>query len=157
MFFNFTCHLTNQSDKAVEIRRLEAKVTNAGERVLDFSWDLFFETSGTRMHKVDHYARIRLPPGSSKQLGVQFRGTSFDPENVWLAADYEFQLLGWVDREPGEEKANLKTLFRVRVTEAKAQEIRRWMTAGDAEWKRLNDPDDAVAIQVPIRDLKTGL
>src|SRR5262249_28777542 len=109
---NLTCAFANDSRRLTVIHRLELEGQGPGGRGNQLRCDLFFETEGREQTKVDASARIELPPGAKKELGVQFQGPLLGDRELWPIGDYAFELLGWAHDRTSQEKANLLTTFR---------------------------------------------
>ncbi|MGH9891396.1 MAG: TIR domain-containing protein, partial [bacterium] len=109
-WFNLDCHLINESRKPGRLRRLEATVTPSGKRGIQFMWNIFYEylPGGQVQEKTADAGPLELGPGESQLLGVQFVGPRMDWKLLWSAGEYEFDILGWVNREPRELEADLR-------------------------------------------------
>jgi hypothetical protein len=151
-WFNLDCHLINESQRPGRLRRLETMVTPSGKRGIQFMWHLFYEylPGGQVQEKTADAGPLALGPGESQLLGVQFIGPRLDWNLLWSAGDYEFDILGWVNREPREPEADLRTRFRVKISPWEAGDLNRWAKAPDSAWERLRDPHNAVGIPVTI-------
>jgi hypothetical protein len=151
-WFNLDCHLINESRKPGRIRRLEAMVTPSGKRGIQFMWNIFYEylPGGQVQEKTADAGPLELGPGESQLLGVQFIGPRLDWKLLWPAGEYEFDILGWVNREPREPEADLRTRFRVKISPWESRELNRWYKAPDSTWEWLHDPHNAVGIPVTI-------
>jgi hypothetical protein len=150
--FNLNCHLMNKSGQPARVRRLEAYVTPPRSLNLQFMWNVFYEYSpdGRLMIKTAEAQTIELDAGDSKLIGVQFMGLRLDRQLLWPEGAYEFDLLGWVNREPRDRDVDLKTSFRVKISRHESDFLRYWAAASDREWDSLKDPDQAVAIPITI-------
>lgn len=151
-WFNLDCHLINENRKPGRMQRLEALVTPSGKRGIQFMWNLFYEylPGGRVQEKTADAGPLELGPGESRLLGVQFIGPRLDWKLMWPAGEYEFDILGWINREPREPEADLRTRFQVGISHWESQELNRWAEAPDSAWKGLNDPHNAVGIPVTI-------
>ena len=150
--FNLDCHLINESRKPGRIQRLEVMVTPSGKRGIQFMWNLFYEflPGGQVMEKIADAAVLELGPEESRLLGVQFVGPRLDWELLWSAGEYEFDILGWVNRGPREPEADLRTKFRVEISHRESLDLNSWAQASDSMWEWLHDPHNAVALPVTI-------
>jgi hypothetical protein len=150
--FNLDCHLINESRKSGRVQRLEAMVTPSGKRGIQFMWNLFYEflPSGQVMVKTTDAAALELGSEDSRLLGVQFVGPRLNWEFLWAEGEYEFDILGWVNREVRESEADLRTKFRVMIKPWESQALNFWAEAPNLAWQRLNDPHNAVAIPLSI-------
>lgn len=151
-WFNLDCHLINEGRKPGRLRRLESIVTPSGKRDIQFMWNLFYEylPGGQVQVKTADASPLELGPRESRLLGVQFIGPRLDWKLMWPAGEYEFDILGWVNREPREPEADLRTKFRAKITPRESQELSRWAKAPDSAWEGLHDPHNAVGIPVTI-------
>jgi hypothetical protein len=151
-WFNLDCHLINESWNPGRLRHLEAMVTPSGKRGIQFMWNVFYEylPGGQVQEKTADAGPLELGPGESQLLGVQFVGPRLDWKLLWSVGEYECDILGWVNREPREPEADLRTRFRVKMSPWELQEINRWAEAPDSAWKWLNDPHNAVGVPVTI-------
>jgi hypothetical protein len=150
--FNLDCHLVNKSAQPARIRWLEAHVTPPSSLNMQFVWNVFYDYSPDRklMRKTDKAKMIELDAGGSKSIGVQFIGLQLESRLLWPEGTYEFNVLGWVSREPRYRDVDLKTRFRVKVSGRECDFLRYWAGASNSEWNALHDPDRAVAIPLPI-------
>jgi MinD-like ATPase involved in chromosome partitioning or flagellar assembly len=151
---NMTCGLSNEGRKPVELIRLEMAVTQAGESVYHLAWHLFYDAVGMKHVKARQSERITIAGKSVWKRGVQFRDSRADTSNIWPAGSYEFELLGWVDRRPGQAPPNLKTKFRSEVDPFIEREMRRWREASAKDWDELGDPDRAVGFPLLVTDIR---
>ena len=151
-WFNLDCHLINESRKPGRIQRLEALVTPSGKRGIQFMWNLFYEflPGGQVMEKTADAAALELGPEESRMLGVQFVGPRLDWEFQWSAGQYEFDILGWVNRGPREPEADLRTRFQVEISPRDSRDLNLWAKAPESAWEWLHDPHNAVAVPVTI-------
>jgi hypothetical protein len=151
-WFNLDCAVVNEGPKVGRVRRLEAQVTPAGKRPLLFAWNVFYEfLPGGRVMEVSAAAEpMELAPGISRFVGVQFKGPRLEWPLQWPAGTYDFDILGWVNRNPREHDADLRTRFSAVVSGRDALDLDGWARAPDAAWRRLDDPHNAVAIPVAI-------
>ena len=150
--FNLDCHLVNKSGQPARVRWLEAHVTPPSSLNMQFVWNVFYDYSpdGNLMRKTAEAQPLELGARDSKSIGVQFIGLRLDSRLLWPEGTYEFNLLGWVSREPRDRDVDLKTGFRVKVSGRECDFLRYWAAASDSEWNSLNDPDRAVAIPLTI-------
>jgi hypothetical protein len=150
--FNLDCHLVNKSAQPARVRWLEAHVTPPSSLNMQFVWNVFYNSSpdGSLMTKTAEARPLELGARDSKSIGVQFIGVRLDSRLLWPEGTYEFNLLGWVSREPRDRDIDLKTVFRVKVSGRECDFLRYWAAASDSEWNSLNDPDRAVAIPLTI-------
>ncbi len=150
--FNLDGHLINESRKPGRIQRLEVMVTPSGKRGIQFTWNLFYEflPGGQVMEKISDAAVLELGPEESRLLGVQFVGPRLDWELLWSAGEYEFVILGWVNRGPRELEADLRTKFRVEISHRESLDLNSWAQASNSMWEWLHDPHNAVALPVTI-------
>ena len=151
-WFNLDCHLINESQQPGRLQRLEAMVTPSGKRSIQFMWNLFYEylPGGLVQVKTADAGPLKLGPGESQLLGVQFIGPRLDWKLLWPVGEYQVDILGWVNREPREPEADLRTSFQVKLSPWESRSLNGWATAPDAVWERLNDPHNAVGIPVTI-------
>lgn len=151
-WFNLDCHLINESRKPGRVQRLEALVTPSGKRGIQFIWNLFYEflPGGQVMEKTADAATLELGPEASRMLGAQFVGPRLAWELQWPAGQYEFDILGWVNRGPREPEADLRTRFKVEISPQESQWLNFWAEAPESAWERLQDPHNAVAIPLTI-------
>jgi TIR domain len=151
-WFNLDCHLINESRKPGRLQRLEVMVTPSSKRGIQFMWNLFYEylPGGQIQVKSADAGPLELGPEESRLLGVQFIGPRLDWKLMWPPGEYEFDILGWVNRQPREPEADLRTRFQAKISPWESQELNRWADALDSAWKRLNDPHNAVGIPVTI-------
>ena len=151
-WFNLDCTILNEGRAHAHVKRLEAHVTPVGKRPLQFAWNVFYGfRPGGRVMEVSSAADpLELAPASSCMLGVQFRGPRLEWPLQWPAGEYDFELLGWADCNPREHDANLRTRFSAVITTDDLRWLNVWATAPDAEWRRLNDPHNAVAVPIAI-------
>jgi hypothetical protein len=151
---NLTCAFSNAWHGPVVIRRLDLEGQGPGAREYHLRWHLFYDTSGRQQTKVDAFAQIELPPGATRQLGVQFQGPLFGAGELWPMGDYAFELLGWGHGRPPGEQANLITQFRARLSAPDAAWLRHRQNIESSPW---NDPgitDRAVGIPFPMHDIR---
>jgi hypothetical protein len=154
---NVTCRFSNQSSRAANIRRLDLATRGPGGLEYHLRWHLFFDTHGMQQRKVDATARIELPAGTNRDLGVQFQGPSFGGGEVtWPAGDYSSDLTGWTEDRSSQDKPNLVTLFRSTLTARDAAWVRHWQTIDRREWNNPQITDRAIGVPVPIHDVKPG-
>jgi hypothetical protein len=152
-WFNLDCHLINEDQKSGRIERLEALVTPSGKRGIQFTWNLFYEyLPGRRLvqERITDARPLELRPLESRLLGVQFVGLRLDWELLWPAGEYEFDISGWVNREPRDPQANLKTRFRANISPRESLQLNHWAKASNSTWELLNDPHNAVGIPATI-------
>jgi hypothetical protein len=151
-WFNLDCHLINEGQKSGRIQRLEALVTPSGKRGIQFTWNLFYEylPGGLVQEKIADAGPLELRPAESRLLGVQFIGLRLDWKLLWPAGEYEFDISGWVNREPREPEANLRTRFRAKISPRESLDLNRWAEAPNSAWELLNDPHNAVGIPATI-------
>ena len=150
---NLTCAFSNESDRPVVVRRLDLEGKGPEEREYHLRWHLLYGTEGRQQRKIDASARIELPPGEIRELGVQFQGPLGGGE-LWPMGDYAFSLLGWAyDRPPG-EKANLITEFHATLSAPDAAWLRHWQNIDRSAWDDPGITDRAVGIPFPMHGIK---
>ncbi len=151
-WFNLDCHLINESKQPGRLRRLEAMVTPSGKRGIQFMWNLFYDyLPGDQVQvKTADAGPLELGPGESQLLGVQFVGPRLDWQLLWPAGDYEFDILGWINREPREPEADLRTRFQIEISPRESRELNRWAEAPASAWEWLRDSHNAVGIPLTI-------
>lgn len=142
----------NKSAQRARVRWLEAHVTPPSSLNMQFVWNVFYDYSpdGKLMRKTANAKMLELYAEGSKSIGVQFIGLRLDSRLLWPEGTYEFNLLGWVSREPRDRNSDLKTRFRVKVSGRECDFLSYWAGASNSEWNSLNDPDRAVAIPLTI-------
>jgi hypothetical protein len=149
--FNFDCHLVNESTKAGRVQRLEAIVTPPSRLELHFTWNLFYEyVSAGMMIKNADPQTLELSSGGSRLMGIQFVSAPLDHHLQWPVGRYQFQFRGWVNHQPRGHDIDLITQFDLEIGRPDADWLNFWARAGDAQWRDLNDPHDAVAIPLVI-------
>jgi hypothetical protein len=150
--FNLDCHLINESRKPVSVQWLEAMVTPSGKRGIQFMWNLFYEflPGGQVMEKTADAAALELGSEESRLLGVQFVGPRLNWKFLWPEGEYEFDLLGWVNRGAREPEADLRTKFRVVINSSELRALNFWAEAPNLAWEGLHDPHNAVAVPLTI-------
>jgi TIR domain len=151
---NLTCEFSNESDLPVVIRRLELEGQGPEEREYHLRWHLFYGTEGRQQTKIDASARIELPPGETKELGIQFQGPLLGGGELWPIGDYAFELLGWAYGRPPGAKANLTTEFRATLSAPDAAWLRHWQNIESHAWDDPSITDRAVGIPFPMHDIK---
>lgn len=144
-WFNLDCHLINESKKTGFIQHLEASVTPAGKRGIQFIWNLFYKylPGDQVMVKTADAAAMELGLEASRMIGTQFVGPHLAWEFQWPVGEYEFDILGWVNREPRGPEANLRTRFKVEISPQESQWLDYWAEAPESAWQRLQDPNHA--------------
>lgn len=160
---NLTCTFVNELSRTVAIRWMEASATGPEDCAYHMVWNVLFDTTGLtvgrkeHVRRVDRTARIDVPANATLEMGVQFKAPQVSDLVAWPSGDYTLQIWGWADRGRGGQPANLKTTFRVSVSPADAENIKRLMEAPDAIWVTLTPTDDAIGIPVSIDQVRTGL
>jgi hypothetical protein len=154
---NMMCELSNGATLPLTLERLALIVTRNGKSVYQMIWHLFYNAIGLEHEKVRRDEEILVTGASSWQRGVQLRESRADIPNVWPAAWYEFELLGWTDRPPDHTPPNLKTRFRAEVEPWVEREMTRWSRATTAEWDARDASDRALGFPLDVTDLTTGL
>ena len=150
-WFNFDCHIINESRNTVRLQRLEAFVTRS-DNTLQFMWNLLYDflPGNQVMVKTADATTIELNPDEGRMLGVQFIGPHRKWEDLWRKGVYEFDLLGWVNKQTAAAKPDLRTRFRATIGDLELQYLSTWAFASDSWWEQLNDPHNAVAIPLKI-------
>jgi hypothetical protein len=150
---NLTCRISNGSNRLAVIRRLDLDGRGPEEREYALHWHLFFKTDGTQQRKVDANARIDVPSGERKEIGVQFQGPLFGAGELWPVGDYAFDVLGWTEDRMSQEKPNLITTFRATLSPDNAAWLRHWQRVEASRWDDPKITDRAVGIPVPLHDV----
>jgi hypothetical protein len=156
---NMTCKFVNALDRTVTIQWLEASATGPNGRSYYFVWKVLYDTvkGGTEhVRRIDRTARIDVPAGSV-ETGVQLRAPTLSDEVAWPSGDYTFQLWGWADRQRDGEPANLRTDFKISLSDSAARQVKWLLEADDGTWERLQASDDAIGIPVYIDKVRVGL
>jgi hypothetical protein len=83
------------------------------------------------MRKTAEPQTLALAPEDSKLIGVQFIGLRMDRQLLWPEGEYEFELLGWISREPRDREVDLKTSFRVEITRHECDFLRYWAAVSE--------------------------
>ncbi len=130
---NLVCRVTNGTKEPVAINRLLVDVSADGRRLFEMSWHLFYDVRGLE-HSKAVWEPITVQPESVWQRGVQFRETVADVANVWPAGTYDFELLGWAERNPSRQGANLRTTFTAEVSPSTEEMMRHTRAAPPASW-----------------------
>jgi hypothetical protein len=115
-------------------------------------WNLFYEflPGGQVMEKTADAAALELGSEESRLLGVQFVGPRLNWKFLWPEGEYEFDLLGWVNRGAREPEADLRTKFRVVINSSELRALNFWAEAPNLAWEGLHDPHNAVAVPLTI-------
>ncbi len=150
--------LVNALDRTVVVRWLEASAAGPHGRSYYFVWKVLYDTVGETEHvrRIDRTAKIDVPAGGV-ETGVQIQAPTLSDEVAWTSGDYTFQLWGWADRKREGEPANLRTEFKVSVSDSAAKQVKWLLEADDATWERLQGSHDAIGIPVFIGNVRAGL
>jgi hypothetical protein len=136
---NMTCKFVNALDRTVTIQWLEASATGPNGRSYYFVWKVLYDTvkGGTEhVRRIDRTARIDVPAGSV-ETGVQLQVPTLSDEVAWPSGDYMLQLWGWDDRQRDGEPANLRTDFKISLSDSAAKQVKWLLEADDGTWERL--------------------
>jgi hypothetical protein len=109
---NLSCKFANRSNRPVVIRRLDVEGKGPTGREYHLRWHLPYDTEARQQRKRDAPEWIELPPGETKELGIQFQGPLFGGAAIWPVGDYSFELLGWAQDRTSQEKASMITEFQ---------------------------------------------
>jgi hypothetical protein len=112
------CNLVNKSAKVGTVHRLEARVRGPGKTDLVFTWGLFYkyQRGGVVVEKDTDIYPVAVPKMDSKLLFVEFQtdpGVGFE----WQEGEYEFEVIGWVNKKNRQKRSNVRSLFHIRITE----------------------------------------
>jgi hypothetical protein len=151
---NLTCKLSNRSNRPIVIRRLDLEGEGPAGSAYHLHWHLLYDTEGRQQRKIDASARIELPPGETRELGIQFQGPLFGGGALWPIGDYSFELLGWAQDRTSQEKASMITEFRATLSGADAEWLRHWQNIESDAWDDPNITDRAVGVPVPVHSIK---
>jgi len=154
---NMTCQVINRAKQGMVLKRLEIVVRRDGEHVFHLSWTLPYEVEGYLHTEVKQEMNIPIAGQSVWEKGIQFRDSQVDRPNIWPAGSYDFDLLGWANRTPGVELADLRSSFRAKVTDDNVAILTEWRNGDDQKWDDLGDKDRAFGIPLTILDIRTGL
>lgn len=117
--FHLGCTLANKTSKLGAVQRLEVEVINPNNSVFRFRWKLFFEyqpETGKILKKSDPYP-ITVMPKNSQVLFIEFEATNSILSKEWILGQYQFTVIGWVNKKGRDSKANLKSRFHINITE----------------------------------------
>jgi tetratricopeptide (TPR) repeat protein len=154
--FNINCDIVNESSARASVRKLEAALITPEGLQLRFAWNVFYDfrpsnlLESSRMTKTSDAHEIEVEAGASRSLGIQFLGPALEPHHLWTPGEYEFELYGWVNRQPGHDRFDLKTKFKAEIHDSETIQVKYWSGATSSQWDQLQDPDRAVGIPVRI-------
>ena len=158
--FNVLIRLSNNGQQVGIVTRLEAVLTGPKGVSFSFLWHLFYDRKlqrGGQLHTLSSYTHdIPIPPGGSELLGIQFIGPDQSTSLYsWPLGKYQVEMIGWVNRRPGYQPANLRLKFYIDISSDDVAELKTWIGWDDAAWARFPhpdfpDPDNAAARSVRI-------
>ncbi|MGH8635896.1 MAG: hypothetical protein ACREUZ_02050, partial [Burkholderiales bacterium] len=131
---NMGCRIENAARQPCQLNRLELTASRDVEPLYEMAWHLLYSAAGLEHLKDPRGERIVIAGRSTWERGVQFRDTRADLPNLWRPGNYDFELLGWMNRRPAEGLANIKTRFRCEVDEYTVRTMARWRDASAEEW-----------------------
>ena len=120
--FNVLIRLSNSGQQVGIVTRLEAVLTDPKGVSFSFLWHLFYDRKlqrGGQLHTLSSYTHdIPIPPGGSELLGIQFIGPDLGITDLylWPPGKYQVEMIGWVDRRPGYQPANLRLKFYIDIS-----------------------------------------
>ncbi|MGD0663305.1 MAG: hypothetical protein ABSD38_35115 [Syntrophorhabdales bacterium] len=143
LYFHLMCNLVNGSTKVGTVHRLEVEVTGPQKTFCAFTWYQFYkyQEGAQSVGKDSDIYPVSVPKMDSKLLLVAFHADS-KPGFEWREGEYEFKVLGWVNKEDRQEVSNLKSsVFRIQITPGKLKElssaaVNSFVTVPVVEWER---------------------
>jgi len=123
--FHLMCNLVNKSSKTGTLHRLEAIVHGPNNVAYNFAWKLFYRYlgGGLQVDKESDPYPISVAPRDSKLKFVEFEANPIGQAISWPVGNYEFRVIGWVNRANRKETSNLELNFHTTVTQALAQQL----------------------------------
>lgn len=137
--FNLGCHLVNPGPATRRLLRLEATLTPAGQRGLQFMSGVLYDVAPSRwaMHRSKQELPLELGPGEGRLQGVQFVGPRIPPALVWAPECPTVEIVGWCDPPGRREPPDLHCRFTLRLGEAEATWLAPWLAADGPEHRAL--------------------
>lgn len=116
--FHLRCNLVNNGTKAGTVHHLEALVHCPNGKIYRFFWKLFFEytTGGAAVQKGTDPYPIAVMAKNSDLIFIEFEIGSGQQTPHWPPGEYEFQIIGWVNKKNRNQTENLKSVFHVEIT-----------------------------------------
>ena len=140
------CNLVNKSTKVGTVHRLEVQVLSPQNITYYFTWNLFYIylPGGQQVQKESDIYPVSVPQKDSKLLYVGFQiETDVQKTFNWSEGIYEFQVIGWVNREHRLKSSNLKSIFHIHITEDIIKQLNQpvsydpiYITVPVTEWER---------------------
>jgi hypothetical protein len=150
---NMDAKLANSGDDVAIIHRLEAQLTDPTQSSFRVGWSLFYEYDNPGvMQRSGSPTPLTMSPRSEQTIGIQFSAASSVDDYDWPTGEYRFDLLGWVSSLSDAQRPDFARRYPVLVDERASSSVREWATAPEKKWAHLNDPHNAIAIPVTIRD-----
>lgn len=118
-------NLVNHAVKTGTLHRLEAEVTDPQGTKQRYHWRLFFEylpgAQAVQPKSAPH--PLSIAGKTSQLLMAEFETTIATPTLTWPPGRYSVELIGWVNRENRNQRANLRQTFHFDLTQALSQQI----------------------------------
>lgn len=154
---NLSCELRNGLDRDAVLRAIEGTATTPGGSTLDLSLRLYFDVhGGEHVRRTQPDADIVVPAAGARRTGIQLSGSLVSDIVRWPAGQYDFTLLGWVDRDRRRQPANLHATFAAELDRWGEWQVAAHAELSDAEWQQRRYSDDAVGIPLRLRDVRPG-
>ena len=147
--FNVGCTLRNGRKDPVTIYQLEARLSDPQGATFPLRWERFYD-GGMLMREISVAQPIELPPTDGEWLGIQFVGPGSIREYAWPDGRYDLDVWGWLSPEARARRPDVTTRCEIEVSVSDAGQLRFWTVATDDVWDSVDDPDNAVAVPVPL-------
>ncbi len=119
------CNFVNNTPRSGTIQRLVIRVTNPESEILDFRWKLFYEyeTGASAVKKRIDQIPVTISGKDYKEsLFIEFEDSGSVPVDWWIPGEYEFEVLGWINRKRSGAKLNK---FQVKISKDTQAQLKK--------------------------------